>query len=137
MKEIIGENGHVFDQQKRPTREMGNIRHKIYHDAYVKYGGPTIIKNYLKEHYNFNVNQATIYYAWYKMREKNKVLTARQYIDLQFGADAYKDRNIERLMYEYMAYHVGLHMTIDLPHRHDIKQKVTDTNKMLDENGYR
>ena len=137
MKEIIGDNHHVFDIHGRPTREIGDMRHRIYHDAYIKYGGPTAIQKYLMETYNFPVNQGTIYYAWYKMREKNKVLTARQFIDLKMGEDAYKDRDIERLMYEYMVYHMSLHMNLDLRYRHDIKQKVTDTNRMLDENGYR
>lgn len=138
MKEIIGDNGHVFDKNQRPTRQMGNIRHQIYHDAYNKYGGPTIIQKYLKETYNFSVNQSTIYYAWYKIKERNKEQTASQFIESRFGNGAYtQDKNIELLMIEYASYQLSLHVENEYKNRFDIKNKIVELNNYLDGNGYR
>lgn len=136
MKEIIGDKHEAFNRHQLP-KAMSAIRHQIYHDAYNKYGSATVIQKYLMETYNFKVNQSTIYYAWYKIKEKQKERTARQFIDTRFGADTYMDKNIELLMMEFACYQLSLHVDNEYKSRFDIKNKIEELNKFIDEHGYR
>jgi hypothetical protein len=77
MKEIIGKNDFVFKTRSRKDY-LARIRHQIYYEMYQLCANPQRIKEFLKEEYNFSVNRATIYYAWYKIKTIGRELDSKK-----------------------------------------------------------
>lgn len=109
MNHLIQDKEHVF--QHRDTRRVyTDVRHQFYHDAYELCQGPTPIQRFLKENFNFSVNQQTIYHAWYKIKKKMEELTPRMFIKKYYGDEVVNGRGIEKLMDAYAAYQLSLHV---------------------------
>ena len=131
MEQIIGDDHHIFMIVNR-TYAQSHARHVVYYKAYELYGGPTKIMKYLFDRYNYKANQSTIYYAWYKIRKKMNEKTPREFIRMKYGEDAVNGKGIYRLMDEYAAYQLSLHLehpTNEKSDRLDIKNKIKELNK--------
>lgn len=118
MKDIIGENHHLFLTRSR-KEDISLPRQMIYYKAYERYQGCTEIKKYLKETYNFSVNQSTIYHAWYKHRKAMLDLTAEEFYHM--NKDTYN--SVFEIMDRYAAYQLGMHIGEGEGYRVDIRRK--------------
>lgn len=125
MNHLIQDKEHVFHH--RDTRRVyTDVRHQFYYDAYELCQGPTPIQRFLKENYNFSVNQGTIYHAWYKIKKKMEELTPRMFIKKYYGDSSV---SIEKMMDAYAAYQLGLHVenpTKPERRRIDIGRKIVE-----------
>ena len=124
-------NKEVF-QHRDTKRVYTDLRHQFYYDAYELCQGPTPIQRFLKEEFNFSVNQQTIYHAWYKIKKKMEELTPREFIKKHYGDEVVNGRGIEKLMDAYAAYQLGLHVenpTNPERRRIDIGRKIKELNE--------
>jgi hypothetical protein len=131
IEQIIGDDHHIFMIVNR-TYKQSHARHVVYYKAYELYGGPTKIMRYLKDRYNYKANQSTIYYAWYKIRKKMNEKTPSEFIKTYYGSDTINGKGIYKLMDEYAAYQLSLHLehpTNEKSDRLDIKNKIKELNK--------
>jgi hypothetical protein len=131
IEQIIGDDHHIFMIVNR-TYEQSHARHMVYYKAYEHYKGPSKIMKYLKDRYNYKANQSTIYYAWYKIRNKMNEKTPSEFIKMKYGSDTVNGKGIYKLMDEYAAYQLSLHTehpTNVKSDRLDIKNKIKELNE--------
>lgn len=130
-KEIIGDRHRVFET--RSSRyEIAHVRHQLLYDLYEEYKGVAEIIKHVDYLYRFRLSQSAIYYAWYKIRKKMNEKTPREFIRMKYGEDAVNGKGIYKLMDEYAAYQLSLHLehpTNEKSDRLDIKYKIKELNE--------
>jgi hypothetical protein len=125
MNHLIQDKEHVF-MHRDTKRVHTDIRQQFYYDAYNLCQGPTPIQKFLKDNYNFSVNQSTIYHSWYKIKKKMQELTPEGFMEKYFRGTSV---DVAKMMDAYAAYQLGLHVynpTQPERRRMDIGRKINE-----------
>jgi hypothetical protein len=129
--EIIGDRHRVFETRSS-MYEIAHVRQKVLYDIYEEYKGVAEIIKHVAHLYKFKLSQSAIYYAWYKIRNKMNEKTPSEFIKMKYGSDTVNGKGIYKLMDEYAAYQLSLHVehpTNIKSDRLDIKNKIKELNE--------